>query len=89
MAAPVDFPGSNVILRPPPGREGDVLPVHAWRNGRLVVTCWELSVDELRAIVDSGRLYVSVMGETMPPLYVGTREEVRALSADYPPALPR
>jgi hypothetical protein len=83
MGKPVDFEGTNVVFGPPEGRD-DVGTVRAFRNKACVVVCWELTPDELREIVETGRIYISQMSNGgLAPHYVGTRNDVRAIVQDY------
>lgn len=70
MAVGVRFPQANAALHPPPGAENDVytLPIHF--NGQRVVSCWELTPDELARIVLTRRVWLSVWGASAPPCLV-------------------
>lgn len=83
MAAPVDFTGTNTRMLPPKGRE-DVVEVKAFRNRACCVTCWQLSDDERAEVSRTGLVYLSVfMGGGMPPVFVGSEADVRAITADF------
>jgi hypothetical protein len=83
MAKPVEFVGSNVKLGAPPGRD-DISELHTYTNGTVSVSCWEFTKDEIVEIVATGRLYVSCFsGRSQPPVYLGTRDDVRSMIADY------
>lgn len=71
MARGIDFDGSNITLVAPSGMEDAVtsLPVH-YDDG-LVVSCWRLSADELAEIQRTGVVWLSIIGNTMPPAFVG------------------
>lgn len=75
---PTDFAEANLTLTAPPGMgedkceplrvcstsapyaDGTVLPV--------VVSCWELSDEDLAALAKSRRLWLLVWGSSMPPV---------------------
>ena len=83
MGAPVDFPGANLTLQPPPGVES-VQPLRVFHNERCLVSCWELSPEELAEVARTGRVFLSVWGPPYPT-FVGGEEAARALVADYGP----
>lgn len=88
MADAVDFSGSNRLLRAPEGREGDVSTLHVFHNGQCSVSCWQLGADELQQIMqDGGKVWLSVLYPrgTQPPVFLGSRELVRQVVADYGP----
>ena len=87
MATPVDFKGTNIVMRAPPGRE-DISDVQAFTNGRCYVTKWKLTADERTDVERTGSVYVSLFGNGMQPLFVGGSEEVRSVIVDYGPAFP-
>lgn len=84
MGYPVQFPGSNRVLRPPEGHdEVSVRSMHTFTNGFHSVSCWQFDKDEIEEIVRTGRLFCSVLsGQTQPPIYLGTEQETRNLIAD-------
>ncbi|MFZ5689624.1 MAG: hypothetical protein ACOY5F_00070 [Pseudomonadota bacterium] len=83
MGTPVEFEGQNFVLRPPTNAE-NILPLPVFRNGKCCVSCWELSDSEIDEIVRSRRVYVTVfLGDTQPPVYVGSEADVRGFIADY------
>ena len=85
MSQGIKWPGANFELGRPHGwDEHQCNSLHVFRNGRDVVSCWELSDDEIAEIVRTRRVFllVSGMGWTMPPVYVGSEETCRSLTAD-------
>lgn len=72
---PVKFPEMNLVLKAPEGMEEVVfdLPVHRSDDPALVVSCWELEEGDLAEIVRTGRVWLSVLGTTQPPLCVMAR----------------
>lgn len=83
MGIPVDFVGSNLELHPPAGRD-DIRPMRTFTNGNVSVSCWELTESEVMEILRTGKVFVSCFsGRTQPPIFVGGRQEVRDLIAEY------
>jgi hypothetical protein len=72
MARPRDFRESNVTLAPPDGvppADCALLPVLAI-DGTLV-SCWELSPEEIVEIVETGVVWLAVWGRSsQPPVMV-------------------
>jgi hypothetical protein len=72
MAQPIGFEEANVTLGPPGGMEADVvpLPVRHSVDGQLV-SCWQLSADEIEEIVRTRKVWISVWGGmSQPPVFV-------------------
>lgn len=70
---PIDFDGRNAVLGAPKGQEDEVvpLPVHRTEMG-IIISCWELTDDEIAKIRLTGRIWLSVWsGETQPPVGIG------------------
>jgi hypothetical protein len=84
MGQPVDFPGSNLDLGAPEGRD-DVVPMRAFANRMYVVECWQLTPAEVQEVVMTGRVWVSLMtgGSGPNPVLVGGEDTVRRFVADY------
>lgn len=77
MARPIDFAGSNLLLTVPEQLEHKVVPLAARRANGAIVSCWLLSAEDLRRIADTGQVWISVMGDSSPPVLVtGLREDV-------------
>jgi hypothetical protein len=84
VSRPVDFLGSNMTLGPPEGTDDlGCATIRTFTNGSHTVVCVEFGDDEVEEIVRTRRVYVSLWsGKTMPPIYVGTEEDVRSVIAD-------
>jgi len=41
-----------------------------------VETCWELSDEEVEQVVKDKRVFLYIMGKTVPPLYMTTESDV-------------
>jgi hypothetical protein len=74
MATPVEFPEQNTVLKAAPGTESWVRDLPIYRqypdgvNDQCVVSCWELSAEEVAEIVRTGRVYFQAFGPTHPPV---------------------
>lgn len=72
---PVPFDQVNKTFTAPPGMEescGD-LPVWQGRDTDgtpLIISCWELTKEEIIQIANTGRVYLSVVGTQQPPVSV-------------------
>lgn len=83
MAHGVDFPGSNKVFLPPPGRD-DVLPLHTFINGACIVSAWEPTDEELAEIIRTRRIFLSSFsGDVLFPVFVGSESIVRSVVVDY------
>lgn len=83
MGHPIEFEGQNFVLRPPDGAE-NISPLPIFRNGTCCVSCWILSDEEWAEVVNRRRIYLAVFyGQTQPPVFVGSEQNVRNLIADY------
>jgi hypothetical protein len=79
MARPIHFAGANATLGAPAGNEHNVEPLHVFRNGRVCVSCWELTPEEIAA----GVVFLSVYsGPTQPPVMVADEGATRSVLAD-------
>lgn len=65
---PCNFDESNITLGPPEGMtEDEVHSLRAYKGFGQVITCWKPTVEELLEIQQTGRVWLRVMGDTMPP----------------------
>ncbi|MFA7505287.1 MAG: hypothetical protein WCZ28_11355 [Burkholderiaceae bacterium] len=77
MARPVEFAEANTLLLAPAGHEDSVAPLPVHRGDGCVVSCWQLSAEDLRRIAETGEIWLSVWGHTAPPVLVsGLKEHV-------------
>ena len=84
MGHPVHFKGCTHSYAAPPDRDDmSDLPLYSWQNG--IVTCWELSPEELDEINRTGCVYVAVLGNKgiVHPMCLGSRSAVRSVTVDY------
>lgn len=84
MSQPVHFPGVNAHFGPPQGQEAEVRPCVAMNVGPLMITCWELTDEEVNEIVLRRRVYAAVWsGTTFYPTYVGSPSAIPGLPRQY------
>lgn len=82
MAQGIDFEGSNAVFAAPPMRD-DVASLPVFRNGACIISCWQLSDEERAAISKSGMVFVSILADGMPPVFIGSQETVAELARQY------
>ena len=82
MAYAINFTGSNLTLKAPPGRD-DVEDLHVMRNRAGVISCWQLEPEEIEEVQRTGKIYLEILGPTMAPAFVGAESVMRAFTADY------
>ncbi len=72
MAVPTSFDESNNVLGNPPGLDCEPLSVCNTMQGELpvVVSCWKLTEQELEEIIRTKRVWLGVIGHTMPPAWI-------------------
>ena len=66
---PCNFDESTGHLDAPPGST-NVSPLFVHRSGGVVVSCWKPTKDELAEISRTGRVWLTVCGDTMPPVHI-------------------
>lgn len=82
MATGTDFEGSNIIFR---GGRPNVNDIPAFRNQQCVVTCWELTDDEIEILIHTRKVYQMQFyaGNLVPHYLTPDRENMREMVADY------
>jgi hypothetical protein len=75
MSEPASFAESNGVLsRPPDMTDDECAPLSILRASigpyPAVISCWKLTAEELAEINRTGRVWLVVLGETMPPVMV-------------------
>jgi len=68
-----NFRESNATLEAPPGRTADEIAplcVHVSRSTNEVISCWKPTLHELQEISRTGRVWLRIQGQSMPPAYV-------------------
>lgn len=89
MAEPSDWHGANKILKSPKNREY-IPELKTFNNGTVSVSCWKFTGEEIAEIVQTGCIFIGVMGgPSQPPIFVGNEEAVRAVTLDTGPVWPK
>ena len=74
---PTAFKEENGVLNPPAGMSLDeCTPLSIWRGevetgSNVVISCWKPTKEELDEIIKTGRVWLIIWGQTMPPAVVG------------------
>lgn len=74
---PSSFPEENLILDKPPGMSYDDCMALSVFQGEdsvgqpVVISCWKPTKKELEEINRTGRVWLWIYGQTMPPAAVG------------------
>lgn len=88
MGQPINFEGSNLVMRAPEGAE-NVQDMYVFRSRHSCVSCWTLAPEEITEINQSGRIFLSVLaGGQQPPVYVGSERACREVMVDFGPVWP-
>jgi len=75
MASPLAFKEANVVFYPPAGMEDEVLPLHVRRCDGALVSCWQLTAEEIEEVIRTrGVVWLSVMGHWLPQVLVAGRK---------------
>lgn len=88
MATPKCIAGANVVYRAPKGEEDRVADLAVFANRGGLISAWALSDAEIAEIVRTRTVYLNVAGHALPPVFVGSESEMRALSLDMGGVLP-
>lgn len=79
MAEAFNFYGANMHFKAPPGMADCIdLPVHA--GAREYISCWRLTPEEIAHITRTGEVWLSVAGDTHPPVSVSGLPRMTAVS---------
>lgn len=67
---PIDFLGSNKVYTAPPSAP-DVQDLHVYQDENQTVSCWVCdSMAARRKFMETGEIYLSVMGRQQPPVFL-------------------
>jgi hypothetical protein len=66
LAKAIDFKDSNEVLKGPNCND---LPVFYDKTSANIISCWELSKEELEEVAKTGKIWLQVLGY-QPPLVV-------------------
>lgn len=85
MGHGIKWNGANKTYGPPPGvTEDQCHTLHVFFNGACIVSCWELTDEEIADIVRTRRVFQSVWSAgQLPPTLVGSESVVHATVADF------
>ncbi len=67
MAQPYPFLGFSNVFRAPPGLEGEVGSCPAYVGENEIITCWELTPEELEEVKSTGLVWLSFLSEGLVP----------------------
>lgn len=76
------FSEENTVLDPPKGvKQSDCESISVWTGYNtqgvpVTVSCWKVTKEELEQIQSTGRVWLVVMGHTMPPVYMTTEKPI-------------
>lgn len=72
------FDESNHVLgRPPSMTDEQCDPLSVFMGNDVVISCWKLTKEELEMINKTGRVWLWVMGDTMPPVALSVASPFR------------
>lgn len=83
---PANFNESNCVLDRPGDMSADQCdPLCVWRGAvgdtPVVISCWKMTPDELAEITRTGRVWLMLVGHTMQPASVLSRNPVQRAEA--------
>lgn len=71
MAHPIKFFEQNIVYtKPPTMTDEECCSLPAYTNGEQIISCWELTPEELKEINETGKVWLSVFGQITPPVCV-------------------
>lgn len=70
---PVEFPEQNTVIAKD---QPQYQPLPALTDGQEVISCWELSDEEMQHLMKTKKIYLSCMtfGQPLQPLYMSARK---------------
>lgn len=79
---PVETKNTNSILRAPEGSDNVIdLPITRLKyedGSNAVESCWELSEEELKKIIETKKIYFVCMGVTHPPILLSAESQLES-----------
>lgn len=81
---PTSFDEANTILSPPSGMSLDECSaISAYKGAdcdgrKVVISCYKLESSEVEHLAKGGRLWLHVLGDSMPPVAITTKHPFRA-----------
>lgn len=76
---PINFPESNFVFERPDDMSEEQcgsLPVHKGRDKDgfpTIISCWELSPDDMEMVKSTDKVWIYVTSHSMPPEYVALK----------------
>lgn len=94
MGQPVGFDGANFVFRAPEDLSPEeCCDLQVMKTDKQIVSCWRLSPAEIEHINETGVVFLNIMGQGMPPVWVGSgpalfgsREQAPKAEPFIPPA---
>lgn len=83
---PANFDESNAVLAKPEDMthdECECLSVYRGPNSDgvpIVISCWKVTAEELEEIKRTGRVWLGIVGHTMPPAWISGLTPFKELS---------
>lgn len=87
---PANFPESNLVLNKPAEMTSDACDPLCVQRGvaaidempfPVVKSCWKLTADELEQVNKTGRIWLVILGCSMPPVIL-SGHDIRVVSVD-------
>jgi hypothetical protein len=74
----INFPESNKNLLKPEGwTDEECSSLHVFTDGQVCVSCWELSEEEKKELLETGKIWLMVWsGQTQPPVCLTTKKPI-------------
>lgn len=85
MASPCEFPEQTTVVEMPPATRGDpprkvpVLEGTTPSGWPLLVSCWELSNEEVEEIVRTRRVWLGFVGVDMAPAFIDGKKNMQTM----------
>ena len=77
---PIVTPESNAVFILEGCGDLPAVKAHDPESGQsYVITAWEVSPDELKILQESGILYLSIMGNTVPPVALSVQNPIEPM----------
>lgn len=75
---PIEFPEMNFTYSKPQGMtDEECAPLHVFKgkdeaSTPVIISCWQLSKEDLEEINRTGKIYLQIVGHGMPPVSLYT-----------------